>query len=91
MTDFTPCRTLGHAWDEVPSTWRPDNGLAVITLRCTRCTTTREDVISRLSGGLYGRYYTYPEGYKDAEKMNKDAWRKQYLKKTKRPNMRRTA
>lgn len=77
--DFTKCRTFGHTWDEVPNTWRPQSG-TLITLRCTRCGTIREDVVSPLTGALYGRYYIYPAGYREAPKQNRDAWRKQFLK-----------
>lgn len=61
--DYVRCRIYSHAWDEffpddmeVPSFgWR-------LSLRCTRCTTERHDVIDR-KGAVAMRRYIYPEGY----------------------------
>jgi hypothetical protein len=36
------------------------------SLRCTRCTTERHDVIAR-SGHVNGRRYIYPDGYQYAK------------------------
>ena|ERR1700749_3691695 len=57
------CRTYGHAWDEFyPDTlgapvygWR-------LSLRCTRCTTERHDVIDSI-GAVSQRRYIYPDDY----------------------------
>jgi hypothetical protein len=57
------CRTYGHAWDE----FYPDNlGIPMygwrLSLRCTRCSTERHDVIN-VRGEVGQRRYLYPDGY----------------------------
>lgn len=65
--DFIECKTLGHAWDEYNPIDSPnDASFDRLTLRCTRCTTTRHDYFDRY-GEILARYYTYPERYRDAK------------------------
>jgi hypothetical protein len=60
---FLRCRTYNHAWDEFYPIdleqpwygWR-------LSLRCTRCTTERHDLID-FKGAVMGRRYIYAEGY----------------------------
>jgi len=57
------CRTYGHAWDE----FYPSNlGVPIfgwrLSLRCTRCTAERHDLIDSI-GSVGGRRYIYPDGY----------------------------
>jgi hypothetical protein len=57
------CRIYRHAWDD----FYPDNlGTPLygwrLSLRCTRCTTERHDIINAM-GALDSRRYIYPEGY----------------------------
>lgn len=57
-SDYVLCRTIGHAWDEIPAD-RPDEWW----LRCVRCSTERHDAVSWNSGELTGRSYKYPDDY----------------------------
>ena len=57
------CRIYGHAWDE----FYPDNlGSPIygwrLSLRCTRCTAERHDVIDHI-GQISQRRYIYPQDY----------------------------
>jgi hypothetical protein len=57
------CRTWGHAWDEYfPDDLGPPSFGYRSSLRCTRCTTERHDVID-INGDVGQRRYIYPEGY----------------------------
>lgn len=70
LTDaMVMCRTVGHAWDEWTPKDRPSTrGGWPFTLRCTRCTTERWDVIATRTGELIQRRYLYPDGYRLAQK-----------------------
>ncbi len=72
---FVECRTYGHAWERQKDSRAETNGEAALTLRCTRCGMTRSDIFSTTSGGLFGRSYKQPEGYKMAGRVNVDALR----------------
>jgi hypothetical protein len=60
------CRIYRHAWDEF---YPDDLGVPLygwrLSLRCTRCTTERHDVIDHI-GQLAQRQYIYPDGYRMA-------------------------
>ena len=57
------CRTYGHAWDEYnPTHLGPPEWGWRLSLRCTRCTAERHDIIDNI-GNLSTRQYVYPEGY----------------------------
>lgn len=57
------CRTYGHAWFEYDSsTWHATLGVPV-TLRCERCGSERRDQVSRVTGDLVARSYSYAPGY----------------------------
>ena len=62
--DMLKCRVYMHAWDEF---YPDDLGTPIIgwrlSLRCTRCSTERHDLIGR-TGALEGRRYIYPDDYK---------------------------
>lgn len=60
---FPHCRVLGHAWDEYNPRDGGSRGVQRLTLRCTRCTTTRHDELDRY-GNVERRHYAYPDGYK---------------------------
>jgi hypothetical protein len=64
VPDYTRCRTLGHAWFDVDSDWKPELGGVPLTVRCERCTCERRDTISRTTGDLVARHYYYPDMYK---------------------------
>lgn len=78
LLEYSECRTFGHAWYSYESE-RDKIGYQV-KLRCERCTTVRYDTIN-LRGGLQTRQYVYPDGYKQSEKMSRDEWRVQFLRK----------
>lgn len=58
---YVRCRTLGHAWFDVDSTWTSPFGTPM-TFRCERCGSERRDVIDQW-GGLRARTYHKPRGY----------------------------
>jgi hypothetical protein len=79
--EYVRCRTLGHAWD-VLSTGSQTDGASLLHLRCTSCTTLRDDNVAM--DGSVKRRYVYPEGYrraKDAtdDRPTKAEWRLQFL------------
>jgi hypothetical protein len=67
---FVLCRTLGHAWDELPNAefsaalWRTSAG--ALALRCARCYTERFDYIGK-DMAVASRRYVYPKGYQGVE------------------------
>lgn len=67
---FVPCKTYGHSWDEANIKDAPDlNGWSSrISLRCTRCTTLRFDMLDA-AGELGARRYIYPDDYADVKDM----------------------
>ena len=58
------CRIYGHAWDEF---YPDDLGTPLygwrLSLRCTRCSTERHDVIDHI-GQISMRRYIYADGYR---------------------------
>lgn len=62
LDDYIRCRMYGHAWEEQGLT-RPYSGANSLALRCTRCTTTRYDLVHTATGELDGRSYVYTKGY----------------------------
>jgi hypothetical protein len=63
--DFDTCRTIGHAWFEVPRERTWDEHVVwhnCIVLVCERCTMERFDGIDAY-GGVGQRRYRRPEGY----------------------------
>lgn len=77
LVSYVECKTYGHSWDEYnPSDGDLDGWAYRLTLRCTRCTTTRHDYLDK-AGELGRRHYSYPDGYRDPKEQ-----------KRKRPEMR---
>ncbi len=65
--NYNQCRSLGHAWEQIPTTRRPSWG-QLVTYRCLRCTTTREDTLD-WNFRLSTRSYHHPDDCKtDARK-----------------------
>lgn len=68
--EYVECKTLGHAWEE----FNPRDGSGLngwdsrLTLRCTRCTSTRFDFIDYM-GELGDRKYWRPDDYRDAKEV----------------------
>lgn len=75
---FIECKTYGHSWDEYnPRNVPMDKGsFDRLTLRCTRCGSTRHDEFDRV-GEVVRRNYVNPDGYKSAadEKPSRAALR----------------
>lgn len=75
--EMRTCRTIGHSWDAYDVV-KQSRSAFVVSLRCERCTSIRNDVIDS-HGFLVSRYYIYVEGYRDAEisagsRDDKRAW-----------------
>jgi len=61
---YQMCRTVGHAWDPFyPVTDKPAMGWR-LSLRCTRCTSERHDLISPTTGDVLQRLYAWPDDYR---------------------------
>lgn len=77
--DYTRCRALGHAWDDIEAERAPAYGYLML-FRCDRCTTMRRDLVDRY-GVLIpgGRSYKYPDGYRDAEHVERSEYRRRLL------------
>ena len=58
---YLECRELGHLWRPWTAISNPDGGFDR-TLRCTRCTCKRIQVLSG-RGVVLRNYYEHPEGY----------------------------
>jgi hypothetical protein len=58
---YLQCRELGHLWRPWTAASNPDGGFDR-TLRCTRCHTKREQVITN-RGVVVTNKYIHPEGY----------------------------
>lgn len=59
---FVYCRDFGHAWRPWRTRWIDKERVYSSELRCTRCHTVRERLISA-SGGIVSSHYEYAEGY----------------------------
>lgn len=78
---FDMCRTVLHAWDDLPVTkTQPIDGIWFV-LRCTRCTSERWDVVDAL-GRVLRRQYRYAPGYlrkKGEGRLSRDEYRARLL------------
>jgi hypothetical protein len=70
LPQWIECRTLLHAWEnvpyngEAPRRWRTaTRSTTIMQFRCLRCGTIRYDVWSNVTGDLVERAYRTPEGY----------------------------
>lgn len=70
---YVECRTLGHSWDQIPSTRRPTSGI-LMTFRCVRCTSIREDTLNSLYE-VVARRYVKPDDY-HADRRGRSDWRR---------------
>lgn len=59
---FLACRELGHNWRSRVVRWNGDRQGYDRTLRCTRCKTLREQVLTSF-GAILSSRYVYPNGY----------------------------
>ena len=74
--NYVRCRTIGHAWIDYDSNWKPQFGTP-LTLRCERCGTERRDSVGN-DGRLLNRHYVKPDGYdlgRDEYKPTRDDYR----------------
>lgn len=83
MDEYIECRLFGHAWDKIPTNRKSLPGEARITLRCTRCTTLRHDVVSAFAGVLLSRSYDKPHNYRRAKTSFADL-RKEFVTPTRK-------
>lgn len=66
--NYVECKTYGHAWDEYNDNGRTPMPRGVryrMTLRCTRCGTTRHDHLDANGDRVGGPRYRKPSGYSD--------------------------
>lgn len=61
--DWDNCRMFGHAWVKAEIPIERKHGLAGIYTTCLGCGTLRLTWLNLRSGTIYGRKYTYTEGY----------------------------
>jgi hypothetical protein len=89
---FIECRSLRHAWDQIPNdptevrskqVFKESGGVARITFRCTRCTTVKIVVWGRLTGRILNVQYKYPNDYglEDPDERAPREARKQYIRR----------
>ena len=69
-SQWIECRTLLHAWENIPydggapRRWATaTRSTTIMQFRCLRCGTLRYDVWSNVTGDLVERAYRTPEGY----------------------------
>lgn len=61
-TDHLQCRDFGHAWRPYHAEWSAELRCYVSELRCSRCRTVRQRLISR-TGEQLKSGYQYVDGY----------------------------
>lgn len=83
--EFIPCRTLRHAWDEIPDpggfgrAYENSRTVQRVCFRCTRCHMLRLEAWSPVTGSLLFRDYRQPDGYKLSGRVKMEVFRKEYL------------
>lgn len=91
--EYVECRTLLHAWEEIPydgnapHRWRvATRSTTILAFRCLRCSTLRYDVWSNVTGDLIERTYHTPTGYALPKGHGRKVLvRKEYLNRFVRP------
>lgn len=58
---FAQCRVYGHSWR--PYDVKETNGHYIQVLVCTGCPNVRRDKVSRKTGEVSSRSYSYADGY----------------------------
>ena len=89
LPQWIECRTLLHAWEQLPydggapKRWaHATRSTTVLEFRCLRCGTLRYDVWSNVTGDLVERAYRTPEGYSLPEGAGaKVLVRREYLRR----------
>jgi hypothetical protein len=59
---YLMCREMGHLWKPFSAWWNAEERCYSRTLRCTRCKTDREQLLSS-QGAIVSSHYDYPDGY----------------------------
>jgi hypothetical protein len=98
-SEWIECRTLLHAWEnvpyngEAPRRWRTaTRSTTILQFRCLRCGTIRYDVWSNVTGDLVERAYRTPEGYSLPKGAGaKVLVRKEYLRRARQQDQPRAA
>lgn len=84
QVNYSSCRVLGHAWDEVPSDLREKGKSSFAALgihidfRCVRCPVEKTEVWSK-AGVLISRVYRYPKDFRLKSRLFKADFRFVYL------------
>jgi len=88
-TPFLECHATVHDWDETSVATRSGySGFGVaFDYRCTRCYGIKRVIVSRNSGLVLSRYYVMPDGYKSAPGTTKADYRKEWIAKKLRKNL----
>jgi hypothetical protein len=83
--NFVKCKTFGHWWDEMAL---DRNSMFIYTeaMFCPRCTTKRYFGLDAFFN-VINRQYVYPEGYKLAEKANRNELRKELANRKKKERL----
>jgi len=80
--EYIRCRTIGHAWFDTDSTWKPQFGVP-LTVRCERCGMERRVAVQWRTGEMLGKYrYVRPKDYlytKDQPAPTRDEFRRLLL------------
>lgn len=80
MTDYTRCKSFGHAWDDAPappgSRPAPDRNHGRLHFRCINCYMIKR-VTVHLYTGQTRNYYIRPGDWSDV-KQSKGDWKMQY-------------
>lgn len=61
FTQYVDCRDLGHQWKLKSQS--VEDGRLYRTTKCNRCSTTKDEIISRYGQALIHPRYTHPDGY----------------------------
>lgn len=60
--DFLQCRDFGHLWRPVTARWSADDNAYSRTMRCGRCHTERDQLLTPY-GHVISSAYSYTDGY----------------------------
>lgn len=74
--NYVRCRTLGHSWDDWPTSDYVASFGWLLPFRCVRCDTKRLDTIDS-RGSVGSRRYIWPDDYKLVEKRSRDEYRRE--------------
>jgi len=86
---YLECHATVHDWDETSVVTREGySGFGVaFDYRCTRCFGTKRVIVSRHTGLVLSRFYMMPENYKAPVGMSKADYRKLWISKKLKKNL----